>query len=185
MASPSGPGERQWSATPWLPLAYAEVTRSPDTYGVVILGDEHRDPILVDHGSIRDELWRFPRSPRTAAQGGVYFRFIATVLEREAELLAVIVRDEPTGFMDSWAEAEWFARFRALARGRTGIVITHRFTIAMRADVIHVMRQGRIVESGTHHELLAQDGLYAQSWRAQMEGASRIPEGQVTPSGPA
>ena len=107
MASPSGPGERQWSATPWLPLAYAEVTRSPDTYGVVILGDEHRDPILVDHGSIRDELWRFHRSPRTAAQGVVYFRFIATVLEREAELLAVIVRDElakSTGHEILWKE---------------------------------------------------------------------------------
>lgn len=94
MASPPPLGERKWSASPWLPLAYAEVTRTPDTYGVVILGNERRDPILVGHGSIRDELWRFHRSPRTAAQGVVYFRFIATLLEREAELLAVIVRTE-------------------------------------------------------------------------------------------
>jgi ATP-binding cassette subfamily B protein len=89
----------------------------------------------------------------------------------------IIVLDEPTSFMDSWAEAEWFKRFRDLARGRTGIVITHRFTIAMRADVIHVMRRGQIVESGTHQELLDLGGLYAQSWRSQVE-ASHVPVAQ-------
>ena len=94
MASSPAPGRRRWSASPWFPLAYAEVIRSPDTYGVVVLGDARRDPILVGYGSIREELWRFHRSPRTAAQGAVYFRFIATLLEHEAELLAVIVRDE-------------------------------------------------------------------------------------------
>jgi len=79
-----------------LPLVYAEVVRSPDTYGVVILGDPHQDPILVSHGPIREELWRFHRSPRLAAQGAAHFRYIETLLEHEAELLAVIVRDELT-----------------------------------------------------------------------------------------
>src|SRR3989449_6314041 len=68
----------------------------------------------------------------------------------------IMILDEPTSFMDSWAEAEWFERFRALAQGRTSILITHRLTIAMRADIIHVMRRGEIVESGTHQELLTQ-----------------------------
>jgi ATP-binding cassette subfamily B protein len=94
----------------------------------------------------------------------------------------IIVLDEPTSFLDSWAEAEWFARFRDLARERTGIVITHRFTIAMRADVIHVMQHGQVVESGTHNELLMAGGLYAQSWRAQMDAAARPGETQVAPS---
>lgn len=79
----------------------------------------------------------------------------------------IIVLDEPTSFMDSWAEAEWLRRFRSLVAGRTTLVITHRFTTAMRADVIHVMDAGQIVESGTHAELLAIGGRYAQSWRAQ------------------
>jgi ATP-binding cassette subfamily B protein len=83
----------------------------------------------------------------------------------------VILLDEPTSFMDSWAEGEWFERFRALAVGRTGVVVTHRFTIAMRADVIHVMDEGRVIESGSHHELLAQSGLYARSWNAQMQAS--------------
>jgi ATP-binding cassette, subfamily B, bacterial len=80
----------------------------------------------------------------------------------------IIVLDEPTSFMDSWSEADWFERFRALVRGRTAIIITHRFTIAMRADSIHVLDQGRIVESGSHQQLLARDGSYASSWNAQM-----------------
>ncbi len=81
----------------------------------------------------------------------------------------VIVLDEPTSAMDSWAEADWLERFRTLANGRTAIVITHRFTLAMRADMIHVMRNGQIIESGSHDELLAQGGFYAQSWTAQMQ----------------
>jgi len=93
----------------------------------------------------------------------------------------IIVLDEPTSFMDSWAEAQWFARFRRLARGRTGIIITHRLTIAMRADVIHVMQHGQVVESGNHHELLAQGGLYAQSWAAQVDSASDASDMAVHP----
>jgi ATP-binding cassette subfamily B protein len=80
----------------------------------------------------------------------------------------VIVLDEPTSAMDSWAEIDWLRRFHALATGRTVIIITHRFTTAMHADVIHVMADGQIIESGNHHELLALDGLYAQSWKTQM-----------------
>jgi ATP-binding cassette subfamily B protein len=80
-----------------------------------------------------------------------------------------VVLDEPTSAMDSWAEADWLARFRALVAGRTAIVITHRFTTARHADVIHVMDRGRIVESGSHEQLLALGGRYAQSWRAQLE----------------
>lgn len=80
----------------------------------------------------------------------------------------IIILDEPTSAMDSWAEADWLARFRNLAQGRTAIIITHRFTTAMQADIIHVVANGQVVESGTHTELLTQDSLYAQSWQAQM-----------------
>jgi ATP-binding cassette, subfamily B, bacterial len=79
----------------------------------------------------------------------------------------IIILDEPTSAMDSWAEADWMARFRSLVTGRTALIITHRFTTAMQADIIHVMAEGRVVESGTHHELLKCDGRYAQSWRQQ------------------
>lgn len=80
----------------------------------------------------------------------------------------VIILDEPTSAMDSWAEADWLQRFGSLAASRTALIVTHRFTTAMRADVIHVMDNGRVIESGCHSELLRQDGAYAQSWRTQM-----------------
>jgi len=83
----------------------------------------------------------------------------------------IILLDEPTSAMDSWAEAEWMRRFRRLAEGRTAVIITHRFTTAMQADVIHVMVDGEIVESGTHSQLVVRGGYYAQSWNAQMKEA--------------
>lgn len=86
----------------------------------------------------------------------------------------LIVLDEPTSFMDSWSEADWFDRFRSLALNRTGLVITHRFTIAMRADVICVLEGGRLVESGTHHDLVKARGFYAESWENQMLAAEEI-----------
>jgi ATP-binding cassette subfamily B protein len=84
----------------------------------------------------------------------------------------IIILDEPTSALDPWAEADWLDRFRQLAYGRTSIIITHRFTTAMHADVIHVMDRGRIIESGSHQNLLAQNGLYAQSWSRQMTSAA-------------
>lgn len=83
----------------------------------------------------------------------------------------IIILDEPTSALDPWAEADWLERFRKLAAGRTSIIITHRFTTAMHADVIHVMDRGRIVESGSHQRLLAQSGLYAESWSRQISSA--------------
>src|SRR5207249_2982311 len=96
---------------------------------------------------------------------------LARAFLRQAPILLL---DEPTSAMDSWAEADWLKRFRSFAAGRTVIVITHRFTTAMRADVIHVMTEGRIVESGSHDELLARRGSYAEAWALQF-GTSPAP----------
>ncbi|MCZ6789731.1 MAG: ABC transporter ATP-binding protein [Chloroflexi bacterium] len=109
----------------------------------------------------------------TDLSGGEWQRLaLARAFVRQAP---IIILDEPTSFMDSWAEIEWLDRFRELARGCTVLIITHRFTTARRADEIHVMDQGRIVESGSHAELLAQDGLYARSWTAQINAGTNPP----------
>ena len=84
----------------------------------------------------------------------------------------IILLDEPTSSMDSWAEEDWMNRLRQLLIGCTGIIITHRFTTAMKADVIYVMQDGQITESGTHKELLEGRGQYAHSWEAQMRERS-------------
>jgi len=86
----------------------------------------------------------------------------------------IMILDEPTSALDPWAEADWLQRFRRLALGRTSIIITHRFTTAMHADVIHVMHQGQIVESGSHLGLIEQHGLYAESWARQMMAAEAV-----------
>jgi len=103
----------------------------------------------------------------TELSGGERQRLSLTrVYLRQAQIM---VLDEPTSFMDSWAEIDWFDRLRTLANGRTTVIITHRFTIARHADVIHVMDKGQMIESGTHDELLALNGRYASSWRQQIE----------------
>jgi ATP-binding cassette subfamily B protein len=98
--------------------------------------------------------------------GGEWQRIaLARAFFRRASL---VILDEPTSSMDSWAEQDWLGRFRTLTAGRTALMITHRFTTAMHADIIHVLDKGRVVESGTHGELVALGGAYAGSWAAQM-----------------
>lgn len=102
--------------------------------------------------------------------GGEWQRIaLARGLMRPAPILLL---DEPTSAMDSWAEAEWFDRLRDATAGRTTLIITHRFTTARRADVIHVMDKGRIVESGSHNDLVAAGGSYACSWARQTREVS-------------
>jgi ATP-binding cassette subfamily B protein len=65
------------------------------------------------------------------------------------------------------------SRFRTLTASKTALMITHRFTTAMHADIIHVLDKGRVVESGTHDQLVALGGAYAGSWAAQMREIDR------------
>jgi len=83
---------------------------------------------------------------------------------------SVLVLDEPTAALDAEAESEIFGRFRALAAGRTVVLITHRFSTARGADRIAVFEEGRLTELGTHAELLAADARYARMFRLQAAG---------------
>ncbi len=83
---------------------------------------------------------------------------------RDAEL---VVLDEPTAGLDALAEAELFASFRRLIAGRTALLISHRFSSVRMADRIYVLAEGRVVESGSHRELVRLDGLYAKMFNVQ------------------
>jgi ATP-binding cassette subfamily B protein len=81
----------------------------------------------------------------------------------------VIVLDEPTSAMDPKAEYDVFQKFRQLITNQTAILISHRLSTVKMADRICVMDKGRIVEQGTHYELMQLNGLYAELFETQAE----------------
>jgi len=82
----------------------------------------------------------------------------------------ILVLDEPTAAMDAGAEAQIFEHFRALTRDRIAILISHRFSTVRMADQIVVIESGRIVERGSHDELMRLDGHYARLFSLQAAG---------------
>jgi len=89
---------------------------------------------------------------------------IARAIIRDAPIL---VLDEPTSGLDAASEALVFDALQRLMAGRTCIVITHRLATIQNADVIFVLKNGMIIEHGTHKELLARDGLYLELYNTQ------------------
>lgn len=92
---------------------------------------------------------------------------LARLILKDAPILLL---DEATSSLDSQTEAEVLSALSALGRGRTQLVIAHRLATVADADRILVLRKGRIVEQGTHAELLANNATYAKLWTAQHKG---------------
>ncbi|WP_374013872.1 ABC transporter ATP-binding protein [Pseudoxanthomonas koreensis] len=92
---------------------------------------------------------------------------IARAYMRDAQ---VMILDEPTAALDARSEFEVFQRFKELSRQRTAVLISHRFSSVRMADRILVLAGGRVEASGTHDELMAQGGRYAELFELQAAG---------------
>lgn len=88
----------------------------------------------------------------------------------------LLIFDEATSALDSANERAIQAELKSAARNKTALVIAHRLSTVIDAHQILVMEQGRILERGTHAELLANGGRYAQMWRLQQQAAERSSE---------
>jgi ABC-type multidrug transport system, ATPase and permease components len=92
---------------------------------------------------------------------------LARAYMKDAQLL---ILDEPTSALDARAEYEVFQRFADLTKGRTAVLISHRFSTVRMADRILVLDKGQLVEIGSHEELLQQNGRYAELFHLQAKG---------------
>jgi ATP-binding cassette subfamily B protein len=79
----------------------------------------------------------------------------------------IIILDEPTSSLDPHAEDEVIRKFKDLAKGKMALIISHRLSTASVADRIYVLNAGRVVESGTHRELMDKGGRYASMFEVQ------------------
>lgn len=129
------------------------------------------DPALQDHLTlIREGNTSRVASPGGAAVGTVrllevYVRGVGGTVF--IGISRILVLDEPTASLDVRAEAEFFDRFVELTEGLTTVIISHRFSTVRAASRIVVLDEGQIVEDGSHEELVALGGMYAQMFRLQ------------------
>ena len=100
----------------------------------------------------------------TLSQGQRQLLCIARVMLCDPEILLL---DEATSSIDTRTEAQVQAAFDELMHGRTSFVVAHRLSTIREADRILVMRDGRIIERGTHEQLLSQGGFYAELYNSQ------------------
>lgn len=146
--------------------------------------DESRLAAAAAASGVADYVNELPRGYQTGLtrlfegghdlSGGQWQRLaIARAFYRDAPL---VILDEPSAALDPRAEFDLFSSLRNTIRGRSALVISHRFSTVRNADRIYVLDAGRVAESGTHDELMARDGIYAELF--SLQAAAYLPDAQ-------
>jgi ATP-binding cassette subfamily B protein len=147
---------------------------------IELAGDRERIRAAARRAGILTTLERLPRGLDTPLarqyvdgaelSGGQWQRVaIARALFALENGASILVLDEPTAALDVRAEAAFFDKFLDVTRGATALLISHRFSSVRHADRIVVLAGGRVIEQGTHEELVAGEGRYAELFRLQAE----------------
>jgi ATP-binding cassette subfamily B protein len=178
-------GARRWDGTDLAPadvrasvtVIFQDFVRYQMTVreNITISGDGASPEAAADAAGLRQTLATLPAGMDTMLgrdldegvdiSGGQWQRVaLARALHRDTPL---IVLDEPAAALDPRAEHELFTNVRATLGGRAALLISHRFSSTRMADRIYVMADGRVVECGTHDELMASAGQYAELYRLQ------------------
>jgi ATP-binding cassette subfamily B protein len=151
--------------------------------------EQEQDPTLISaaasHTGADPVIRKLPKGYKTSL--GHWFYGGQELSEGEWQKIAlaraffrdssIVVLDEPTSSLDPLAEAELFRNFRNLLKGRSAILISHRFSTVQMADRIYVLDNGQIIEQGSHEKLMKLNGRYAFLFRTQAENYQANPTG--------
>jgi len=141
--------------------------------------DEARIGRAVERGGASEVMAALPKGLDTqlgrwfkegAELSGGQWQKVALARAFMREEADILILDEPTAALDAEAEHAVFERFRSLSKGRTAILISHRFPTVRMADRILVIEAGQVLEEGTHAELVASGGRYAHLFSLQAQG---------------
>jgi ATP-binding cassette subfamily B protein len=150
-------------------VAVGQIEESENTQQIKTAAEKSlADPVIQKLPGGYDQMLGKRFSEGIDLSGGEWQKIaLARAYMRDAQ---IVILDEPTASLDARAEYEVFKRFSELTKGKSAVIISHRFSTVRMADRILVLKNGELLELGTHEELLSSNGLYAELFHLQAQG---------------
>ena len=150
-------------------VAVGQIEESDNTQQIKTAAEKSlADPVIQKLPGGYDQMLGKRFSEGIDLSGGEWQKIaLARAYMRDAQ---IVILDEPTASLDARAEYEVFKRFSELTKGKSAVIISHRFSTVRMADRILVLKNGELLELGTHEELLDKNGLYAELFALQAKG---------------